>query len=231
MSDSAVIRFLKSIPDNQSATITFSTTTGQTVHLDCIYKEGMAPPRFFLVFPQGTPLPKEINMSQQCLISIHSNDEDTVPPSFNARIEEGINDHTLELAATKNVDPTALRDFFRVPLYTQVTLSVAQDSHKDPADQWLLKGETLDLSGSGVLTLFNEEIQEGKQLQITLDLPSPQASVSCLVHVVRARRVRRGRWQISLRFDNIANKLRDIIISNCLYAQRKQLEKGLRPNS
>ena len=230
MSDSAIVHLLKSIPDNQSATITFSTTTGQTVRLDCIYKEGIAPPRFFLVFPKGT-LQKEINMSQQCLISIHSNDEDTVPPSFNARIEEGINDHTLELTATKNVDPTALRDFFRVPLFTPVTLTVEQDSNKDSAPQWLLKGETLDLSGSGALTLFDEEIQEGKQLQITLDLPSPQASVSFQGHVVRAQRVRRGRWQISLRFDNIANKLRDIIISNCLYEQRKQLGKGLRPNS
>jgi c-di-GMP-binding flagellar brake protein YcgR len=230
MSDSAIVHLLKSIPDNQSATITCSTTIGQTVHIDCIYKEGMAPPRFFLVFPQGT-LPKEINMSQQCLIAIHSQDEDTVPPSFNARIEEGINDHTLELTATKNVDPTALRDFFRVALYAPVTLTVAQESNKDSADQWLLKGETLDLSGSGTMALFDEEIQEGKQLQISLDLPSPQSSVSCLGHVVRARRVRRGRWQISLHFDNIANKLRDIIISNCLYAQRKELEKGLRPNS
>jgi c-di-GMP-binding flagellar brake protein YcgR len=230
MSDSAIVHLLKSIPDDQSATLTFLTTTGRTVHLDCIYKEGIVPPRFFLVFPAGI-LPKEINMPQQCLISIHGNDEDTVRPSFNARIEEGINDHTLELIATKNVDPTALRDFFRVPLNTPVTLSVAEESNTDPAVHWLVKGETLDLSGSGALTLFDEEIQEGRQLQITIDLPSPQASVSCLGHVVRARRVRRGRWQISLRFDQITNKLRDIIISNCLYAQRKQLEKGLRPNS
>ncbi len=230
MSDSAVIRLLQSIPDNQSVTITFLTTTGRTVNLDCMYKEGVVPPRFFLVFPSGV-LPKEIDMSQQCRISIHGNDENAVSPSFNARIEEGINDRTLELTATKNVDPTALRDFFRVPLNTPVTLRVAEESSKDPADQWLVKGETLDLSGSGALTLFNEEIQEGKHLQIILDLPAPQASVSCQGHVVRARRVRRGRWQISLRFDHITNKLRDIIISNCLYAQRKQLEKGLRPNT
>ena len=229
MSDSAIVHLLKSITDNQTATITFSTTTGRTVDLDCVYKEGTAPTRFFLVFPPGT-LPKEI-MSQQCLISIHSLDEEAISPSFNARIEEGVNDHTLELSATKNVDPTVLRDFFRVSLCAPVTLSVAQDSDKETADQWFLKGETLDLSGSGALTLFAEEIQEGKHIQITLDLPSPQASVSCLGHVVRTRRVRRGRWQISLHFDNIANKLRDIIISNCLYEQRKQLGKGLRPNA
>ena len=226
MSDLAIVHLLKSITDNQSATITFSTTTGRTVHLDCVYKEGVAPPRFFLVFPQGT-LPKEINLSQQGLISIHSQEENAVPLSLNARIEEVINDHILELTATKNVDPTALRDFFRVPLFAPVTLRAVPESNKDSADQWLLEGETLDLSGSGALTLFNEEIQEGKLLQITLDLPSPQASVSCQGHVVRARRVRRGRWQISLHFDNISIKQQDIILSNCLYAQRKDLEKGL----
>lgn len=222
MSDSTITDLLRSITDNQSARISLSTMVGKTLHFDCIYREGIAP-RFFLVFPPKT-LPKEIDMSLHCSISIRNGDEDTAPLLLNAKIEEVIGDRTLELTAKRNIDPTTLREFFRVALYAPVTISLTQESNEDLSHQWSLKGETLDISGSGLLALFSEEYQDRQQIIITLELPSPQASISCMGHVVYTRRIRRGQWHIALHFDDITPKQRDVIISNCLYEQRRQLK-------
>jgi hypothetical protein len=229
MFDSAITHLLKSIAENQPARISLTTTASETFHLDCIYKEGLVPSRFFLVFPPKR-LPKEIDLSQHCLVSIHNADEDTTPLSLNAKIEDVIGDRTLELTAKRNIDPTTLREFFRVALYAPVTIGSAPGSYEDRSRQWSLKGETLDISGSGLLALFDAECQDRQHITITLELPSPQASVSCIGHVIYTRRARKGRWQIALHFDEIATKQRDLIISNCLFEQRRQLKMGLQPN-
>ncbi|MDP3481377.1 MAG: PilZ domain-containing protein [Desulfoprunum sp.] len=229
MSDSAITHLIKSITDSQSARISFSTTTGEILHFDCIYKEGIAP-RFFLVFPPKI-LPKEINMSQYCSISIRNHDEDKAPLSLSAKIEEIIGDRTLELTAKSSIDPTGLREFFRVSIHAPVTISFEPESSEDLSRQWSLAGETLDISGSGILALFGEECQNRQRIKITLELSSPQASIACMGHVVYTRRVRKGRWHIALHFDDIPTKQRDIIISNCLYEQRRQLKETLQPNS
>jgi hypothetical protein len=225
MFDTSITHLIKSIADSQPARISLSTTAGVTFHLDCIYKEGIAPPRFFLVFPPKT-LPKEIDLSQHYLVSIHNTDENAAPLSLNAKIEEVIGDRTLELTGKRNIDPTTLREFFRVTMYAPVTISSAPEAKEN----WSLKGETLDISGSGLLALFDEECQERQHIKITMELPSPQASVSCTGHVIYTRRVRKGRWQVALHFDEIGTKQRDMIISNCLYEQRRQLSMGLQPN-
>jgi hypothetical protein len=224
MSDAAISQLLKSITDKQSASINLSTIAGKTVHLDCLYREGTTP-RFFLVFPLKN-LPKTIDISKQCSVSIRNEDEDQAPVSLHAKIEEVIGNSTLELTAKKSIDPTTLREFFRVAIYTPVTISFEPVSDGDLSRKWTLTGETLDLSGSGLLALFDEECQDKHQIKITLELPSPKASISCMGHVVNTRRVRKGKWHIALHFDDIGAKQQDIILSNCLYEQRRQL-KGL----
>jgi hypothetical protein len=229
MSDSSVAQLLRSIPDKQSARISLLTMTGETLHLDCIYREETSP-RFFLVFPLKN-LPKEIDTSKYCSISIQNSDEETAPLSLNAKIEEVIGNRALELTAKKNIDPTTLRQFFRVAIYTPVTISFEQESNVDPSPKWSLTGQTLDISGSGLLALFSEECQDRQHIKITLELPSPKASVSCMGHVVYTRRIRKAQWHIALHFDDIAAKQRDIILSNCLHEQRRQLKESIQPNS
>lgn len=229
MADTSITHLIRSINDSQSARISLSTSAGETIHLDCIYKEGIAP-RFFLVFPPKK-LPDNINMAQHCAISIRNHDEDTAPLSLNAKIEEMIGDRTLELTAKSSIDPTSLREFFRVAIHAPVTINFAPESDEDHTRQWSLTGETLDISGSGILALFSEECQDRQRINITIELSSPQATVICMGHVVYTRRVRKGRWHIALHFDDIPTKQRDIIISNCLYEQRRQLKETLQPNS
>jgi PilZ domain len=218
---------MRSIPDSQSARISLSTTAGETLYLDCNYREGSTP-RFFLIFP-AKDLPKEINTSQQCSITISNRDSEGIPLVLKARIEEIMDDSTMELTAQSIVDPTTLRQYFRVAIFVPVTISFTKESDGEVSRHWSLTGETLDISGSGLLALFDDECEDWQGIEITLELSSPKASVICMGHVVQARRVRRRRWQIALHFDNITNKQRDIIISNCLYEQRRQLKKGLQP--
>lgn len=202
---------------------------GETLHLDCIYKEGVAP-RFFLVFPPKK-LPQEINMAQYCSISISNHDEDTTPLSLSAKIEEAIGDRTLELTAKSSIDPTSLREFFRVAVHLPITIGFAPESNDDQSRHWSIAGETLDISGSGILALFGEENRDRQRIKINLELSSPQASIVCMGHVVYTRRVRKGRWHIALHFDDITTKQRDIIIANCLYEQRRQLKETLLPKT
>jgi hypothetical protein len=229
MSDSSLTRLLVSIADKEPARISLSTMAGETLHLDCIYRAGTNP-GFFLVFPLKN-IPNEIDISKQCSISVHSTNEDAAPLLLNAKIEEIIGKSTLELTAQKSIDPTTLRQFFRVAIYAPVTISYEPKSNPDPSQTWSLAGETLDISGSGFLALFREECRNRQNITITLELPSPQASISCTGHVVFTRRIRKEKWHIALHFDDISSKHRDIILSNCLHEQRRQLEKGLQPTS
>jgi hypothetical protein len=227
MSNPTIIDVIRSIPDNQTARTSLSTISGQTLHLEGAYREGTSP-RFFLVFPPKT-LPKEINMAQQCLVSIRS--DDTTPLSLYAKIEDIIGERTVEYTATSLIDPTKLRQYFRVAISVPLTISSPKESKDDPASQWSIKGETLDMSGSGILALCEEECKNRGQIKITLKLPSPQAIVSCIAHVISARRARKGRWHVAMHFDDIGMKQRDLILSNCLNEQRNQLGKGLQTGS
>lgn len=229
MPDSSIIRLIKSITDSLPARISLSTISGETVHLDCIYKEGIAP-RFFLIFPPKK-LPEKINTAQYCSISIRNHDEDTAPLSLSAKVEEIVGDRTLELVAKSSIDPMTLREFFRVNIQIPITIGFQPESNDDSARRWTMTGETLDVSGSGILALFDEECLNSQRLTISFDLPSPQVSISCIGHAVYTRRVRKGRWHIALHFDEIEAKHRDMIISNCLYEQRKQLRESLQPLS
>jgi hypothetical protein len=229
MSDSSLARLLDSIADKEPARVSLLTITGMTLHLDCIYRTGTNP-GFFLIFPLKN-LPDGIDISKQCSISVHSKEEDTAPVLLNAKIEEIIGKSTLELTAQKSIDPTTLRQFFRVAIYAPVTISYEPKSETDTSHAWSLTGETLDISGSGLLALFSEECQNRQHIKITVELPSPQASISCMGHVVFTRRIRKEKWHIALHFDDIAAKQRDIILSNCLHEQRRQLKKGLQPTT
>lgn len=228
MSNASVIRLVKSIADSQPARVSLHTEAGEKVHIDCIYKEGVAP-RFFLVFPPNK-LPEKINTSQSCLVSIRSDDEVTEPLSLNASIEEIIGGRSMELFATDTIDPTSLREFFRVNISTPITIGFNPQTENESDLHWSMTGETLDLSGSGVLGLFDEECRNRHRLTITFDLSSPPVTVTCIGHAVYARRVRKGRWHIALHFDRIEPKMRDMIISNCLAEQRRQLMESVHPS-
>lgn len=223
MSDSALINLVKSIKDSQSAKIKLQTTTGQLVHLDCIYKESVAP-NFYVVFPPGK-IPDNLDLKQTCSLSIHGDNDESI--AINAKISEVSSDRTIEMTAAKTIDPVSLREYFRVDIRTTITISFEAASSEENSRSWKITGQTLDLSGCGVLAIFPEECRNKHNIFIELDLTNPDKSVRCIGHVVRVRRIRGGKYHIALHFDDITPKNRDAIITNCLWEQRKQLREKI----
>jgi len=220
MTDSSLINLVKSLQDNQPASIQLSTTEGYAISIDGVYKESNAP-SFFVVVPPDS-IPDKVDTSAPCLVTMQ--DEAGASFAIAARILEVASDRSIELTATKAIDPASLREYFRVDLRTSITISYET---MDPASSrnWSMKGQTLDISGSGVLGLFADEPHNSQNLFIDIRLTHPQKSINCLGHVVRTNRLRGGRWQVALHFDTITGKDRDSIITNCLFEQRRQLRE------
>ncbi len=226
MSDSELLNLIKSIKDSQSATIQLRTASGVDIHLDCIYKESIAP-NFFVVFPPGK-IPENLDTQKTCSVSFHYDRKDS--PAITAKIVEITNDRTIELTATKTIDPSSLREYFRVDIRTAITISYESGSQVEDGRSWSLDGRTLDLSGSGVLALFTAEPRNKHNIFIEITLTHPDKKVLCIGHVVRSRKLRRGNVQIALHFDNISQKDRDTVITNCLWEQRRQLRERIQTN-
>lgn len=219
MSESAMESRIKSIADGTFATIQLYSGSGESLQLNCIFKEDIAP-SFTVVVPPGR-FPKVIDMARPCLLTILLEEER--PLVFTAKICEITSDRSLNLIAFEEIDPTSLRDYFRVSLALPVTISSIEDDGSPAKANWSLTGETLDLSGSGSLAVFTSECRARTKIFIEIDLDSPPKHVFCHGHVVRTKRMRGGRWQTALHFDDIGQQVRDAIITNCLHEQRRRL--------
>lgn len=196
------------------------TVSGEELHLDCIYKESVAP-NFFVIFPPAT-IPETLDPKSICSISLP--DDSGKPIALTAKIHEVASDRSLELTATTTIDPTSLREYFRVDLRTAITINY-ESSDSSATRSWTLHGQTLDISASGVLGLFADEPKNKHNVFLEIHLTHPQKKILCIGHVVRTNRLRGGRWQIALHYDNISSKDRDAVITNCLWEQRRQLRE------
>lgn len=220
MADSSLINLIKSIKDNRPTSVQLHTQSGTLVQLDATFKESVAP-NFFLVFPPAA-IPEDLDSKYPVHLTVL--DENEKPVVLTAKILGVVSDRSIEMAATKTINPASLREYFRVDLRTAITISHesmdARSSHN-----WTLKGQTIDLSGSGVLGLFAEEPKTQHNLFIDIRLTYPEKLIQCIGHVVRTVRLRGGRWQVALHYDTISGKDRDSIITNCLWEQRRQLRE------
>ncbi|MBU1140842.1 MAG: PilZ domain-containing protein [Proteobacteria bacterium] len=224
--DSSITDIVKKIIDSASAEIDISTTEGQTIRLKCIYKESLAP-NFFLVFPPKH-LPSNIDISRHCPISIKG---ENVSLTITAKILHINGDRTLELIAKKSVDPSSLREYFRVDTRMPIKLTYEPGPAEDRSHYWMLKGETLDLSGSGVLAILPDQPKSNHRIQIEITLKHTKTTIECAAHVIRSKRLRRGHYQVAFHFDHVSSKHRDSIISNCLQEQRMQLRERIQTSN
>jgi c-di-GMP-binding flagellar brake protein YcgR len=218
---SSLINLIKKIPDSQAAEINIKLLDGSSVQLTCIYKESIAP-HFFLVFPPKQ-LPTNINTNLSCLVVI-KHEEQTV--TFQAGIETTKGDRILELFAQKPIDPTEMRTFYRADLRTTIAASY-EPGPEERAQAWTFNGETLDLSGGGALAIFPAEFPNKQRILLHINLPSTDKDIHCTAHVIRMTRLRKERWQIALKFDNLSQKESDFIVSCCLNEQRRQLRERI----
>ena len=214
---------VKSIPDGQAATVTLTNAAGERRLFDCVFKESIAP-SFFLVFPPEN-LPETLDQSKQC--PFVSRDRSDAAVSFLAAIIERSKSHVLELVAKKSVRPEDLREYFRVDIRTDVMVRYYSNNPDDRKIEWEMDGQTVDLSQSGVMTILPDECRNEDPIEIEILLFNPAQTVICKGHVVRSKRVRKGRWLTSFHFDAISAHNRDAIAMNCFAEQRRQLRENV----
>jgi c-di-GMP-binding flagellar brake protein YcgR len=214
----SIFETIQQLADSATAKSDLTTTSGKIVRSNCIYKVSDSP-SFFLIFPPKT-LPEDLDIEQHCPISIKSG-ESTI--TLVAKIAEIKGDRTLELIAKNSVTPESLREYFRVDTKVNIEASFDPKSPDSQVSAWSLKGNTLDLSGSGLLAILPAEPPTRNQITLLIDLFNNQNPIECLAHVIRIKRLRREKYQVSFHFDSITPKNKDSIISFCLKEQRNRL--------
>jgi len=214
----SISKTIKQLADSETAKIDLTNAAGQIFRLNCIYKVSDSP-SFFLIFPPKT-LPEDIDVDVHCPVSIKT---EKTSLTLIAKITAIKGDRTLELTAKNSVRPESLREYFRVDTKVNIEASFEAQSPDSQIPSWSLKGRTLDLSGSGLLAILPEEPQTRNKITLLIDLSDKHDRIECLAHIVRIKRLRKEKYQISFHFDFISPKNKDLIISFCLKEQRNRL--------
>jgi len=144
-----------------------------------------------------------------------------------ALIIDRINPQTLEAMAQRRIDPATLRAFFRVNISLPITLTPLDGDEGE--ETWSLFGQTLDISGSGTLAVFPADCPVTGDIAIAITLDAAAGKVvRTFGHIVFNRRLRGGRFQIALHFDDIEEKAQSELVATCLNEQRRQLRENVR---
>jgi len=129
------------------------------------------------------------------------------------------------LVLQKIISYEQLRDFFRIDAATRVISSSFHTQFTDINNEpWAIQGETVDLSGSGLLALFPTSPPKEKQVNLEITIPSKEPEIIKVVaHQIREHQQKDGRYEVAYHFDDISLEDRDKIIGCCLVLQRKLL--------
>lgn len=218
----SITKTIKQIIDSASAVIDITRTDGQITRLCCVYKESNAP-NFFLVFPPKK-LPADIDIKQYCPISIKNGSSSL---TLTAKIIKISGDRTLGLSAKNSINPESLREYFRVDTRVAIKAFFDPASPAGKIQSWALKGQSLDISAGGLLAILPQKPKTKHRIEIEISLKENDKSIKCLGHIVRCKRLGKGRYQVAFHFDSITSQHRDSIISFCLQEQRNNLRKKI----
>ncbi len=191
------------------------------VRAQCVYQQ-TSPPKFTLIFKAGLLPLDDIDVRQPCIITI---DMGGPTLSLEAMIQEIVNPQTLQMILQKSISHDQMREFFRIDAVTQVISSSFRTQFVNQnSEPWSIQGETVDLSGSGILAIFPNPPPTEKQVQLEIFVPSVEpVTVKVIAHQVRVQRQNDGRYEVAYHFDDISTEDRDKIIGCCLVLQRKLL--------
>lgn len=187
----------------------------------CIYYSAHLP-KFKLVFKPGALPEDELDFSQPAIISI---DMGGPSVSIEAKILSVDNQQTLDMTLLKSISHEQMREFFRVDAVTDV---ISESFHTEVVNaeksSWSLEGKTIDISGSGILAVFDSRPPVDKQSKLVITVPFPEpTTVTVLASKIRSRELPDGRHEVAYHFDDISTEDRDKIIGCCLIIQRKLL--------
>jgi hypothetical protein len=180
------------------------------------------PPNFSLLFQPGMLPVDEIDSTKPCIVSI---DMGGPTISLEAMIVEVVHPQTLRMVMRKSISHEQMREFFRVDAVTGViSKSFHTELFSTTKDPWSTEGQTADISGSGILAIFDEKPRADRPVRLEITIPSflPE-TIKVLAHQVRAQQLQDGRFEVAYHFDDITTEDRDKIIGCCLIIQRKML--------
>ncbi len=217
MSES-IHEIISAIKDERSVQIKFTTKQDEFLQLDGMYYRDKAP--YFIISFPDSGIPDEVDLTKKCYITLKSSHP---PLAIDAYVEEIRGANQLQLRAFKAIDPTSLREYFRVQIETNLSIEYSPTGNSTYGKGWTLQGKTVDLSGTGILAVFPEKLPNINNLFATLYLEYLDENLLFLVQVVKQRRLKKGAFQVAFHIENISNKDRDKIITCCLHEQRKLL--------
>lgn len=216
------IKAIESIPTGKPIRI-FLPLVKRTdmMRAQCIY-EKTEPPKFSLIFKPGTLPAEEIDINKPCILSI---DMGGPTMSIEAMVKKIANPQTLEMVVRKTISHEQMREFFRVDTVTEVISKSFQTEFSGTEQQsWAKHGRTVDISGSGILAVFDQAPPPEKQVQLEITIPAEKSdTVTVLAHEVRNQQLPDGKYEVAYHFDDISIEDRDKIIGCCLVIQRQML--------
>nr|WP_321468872.1 PilZ domain-containing protein [uncultured Desulfobulbus sp.] len=164
----------------------------------------------------------QIDLQRDCLLTIDLPDQTL---AVAAEINELLPPYLIQFTAKEIVTHTQDRKFFRVDATARVAASsLIPETMSRTGESWRLLGDTIDLSGSGLLCAFSDPLEKGSKVRIELTLPSQEMDViRALGHVVRCKKIEEGLYHTALHFDMIDSESQDKIMACCFELQRRYL--------
>lgn len=208
-----------------SAAVPFLGVT-ENERLRCFYGKG-EPPGFTLIFPDGVLAADQVDTTRICVVMFDFIDQTITVTAAISAIKDS---STLELVAQETTTHTQARNYFRVDATTRVAASsVVPKEMAREGESWRLLGDTIDLSGSGLLCSFSEPLDKGTKVRIELTLPTQDIEIiMAFGHVVRCRKIEEHLYHIALHFDVIDSESQDKIMACCFELQRRYLRMRVR---
>ena len=179
--------------------------------------------KFNLHFKPGVLPAEAIAVGKSAIINVDFGGPNL---SLEANVVSIVSSQQLEMEAESTVTHEQMREFFRVDATTRIISSAFKSSVMSDKDQedWEIPGETIDISGSGVLAVFPEKLPTNKQLNLHITIPDEKGTpVNILAHQVRTCKLADGRWEVAFHFDDIEIEERDRIVGYCFTIQRQLL--------
>ncbi|HFQ89618.1 MAG TPA: PilZ domain-containing protein [Desulfobulbus sp.] len=221
---SGISEIVNELLDRTRVVVDIPIKDSESQLLQSVLRKRQAPQLALFFSPHALQV-EDIEAGTTCHLTVKHHDSSI---NLLARIDGLEDDRTLLLTATESVKPEAMREYFRVSISTPITAEYRPGPKEIRNRPWKLEGNTIDLSGGGVLALFSEKPLNRKRIHLTIRLPDQAEPAVCMAEVVRTYRMRKKRYQVAFHFDRIDQKTRDLIISCCLQEQRRQLRNKIR---
>ncbi len=179
------------------------------------------PPKIEVTLPPDQLPGTEIDRSEKCLLYI-----DAVGATITliTAIDAIDKNSLLKLTNLESISHEQKREFFRIDA------QMAVDAHKlpPPPEDGTCNGESINISGNGILVSLPEPLTVDQKVKLRINLPDPVATdIECIGRVVRSDKLDQERYRVAFNFTTINEEDQDKIVSFCLAQQRKHIRLGV----